>query len=136
MGDYNVFTYQNTKTAYASLKKLIGNEAFKQQTYGGITTYTLNLENGSVLDLGFNGKIIIKEKDGSLYHYDIKGNGSVEGTIFILDISGDQKNQEMKITLDQKDVMKIDLYVQSNLKETSSTPSLNPPDGAKIVDYN
>ncbi|MDD2216727.1 MAG: copper amine oxidase N-terminal domain-containing protein, partial [Eubacteriales bacterium] len=107
MGDYNVSTYQNTKTAYASLKKLIGNEALKQQTYGGITTYTLNLENGSVLDLGFNGKIIIKEKDDSLYHYDINGNGSVEGTIFILDISGDQKNQEMKMTFDQKDVIKM-----------------------------
>ena len=136
MGDYNISTYQDINTAYASLKKLIGNEAFKQQTKGGITTYTLNLENGSILDLDFKGNIIIKEKAGSLYHYDMEGNGSVEGTIFILDISGDQKNGEMKMTLDQKDVIKMVLYVQSNLTETSETPSLNPPAGAKIVDYN
>lgn len=136
VGDYNVSTYQNIKTAYTSLKKLIGNEAFIQQTKAGITTYTLNLKNGSALDLNFDANIIIKEKDGSLYHYDVNCYGSIEGTSLNLNLSGDQKNGEMKITLDQKDVMKIDMYVQSNLKETSSTPSLNPPDGAKIVDYN
>ena len=64
--------------------------------------------------------------NGSLATEEFKGS---------LDLSGDQKNAKYTMTFDIKDIMNAEMKVDSHITETSKTPDVNPPAGAKILDY-
>jgi len=155
-------TYQDIKTTYTFLKNLIGDQSFAKKTAGGYVTYTLNINQVSVLaaltktalsegisedtmdltELGdllntskIGANIMIKEKAGSLYEYGLKGSCSLEDVNCSFDMTGNQKNADGKITIDQKDVMKMMIEVESHISETSSAPDLSLPADAVVVDY-
>jgi hypothetical protein len=159
---FTVSTYEDTKMGYELIKSLIGDDAFKKSTNGSITTYTLNLNQASVLaaitktalsnglttdtfnmtDLGslldgtqVSSTIVIKEKAGSLYNYSVKGSAVVEDATCSLDMSGDQMNVACNVTFDQKDVMKMIIDVESHIKESATAPDLTLPANAVVVDY-
>lgn len=154
--------YQDIKTTYAFLKNLIGDEAFSKKTAGSYITYTLNINQVSVLaaltktalaegiskdsldmtELGdllntskIGANIMIKDKAGSLYEYGLKGSCSLEDVNCSFDMTGDQKNAEGQMTIDQKDVMKMMIEVESHITETSGAPDLSLPADAVVVDY-
>ena len=155
-------TYQDLKASYSFLKVLIGNDAFQTRTTGNITTHTLNLdvlsiagamtktaltegipaddpdltEIGDLLkysNIGAN--IIIREKGDTLYNYAIKGSCILPELSCSFDMSGDSKNVECKMTADLKDLMKMNMEVESHVAETSQAPDLSLPADAVIVDY-
>lgn len=155
-------TYQDMKTTYTFLKNLIGDEAFARKTAGSYVTYTLNITQVSVLaaltktalaegiskdtmdltEVGdllntskIGANIMIKEKAGSLYEYGLKGSCSLEDVNCSFDMTGDQKNAVGQITVDQKDVMKMMMEVESHITETSNAPDLSLPADAVVVDY-
>lgn len=155
-------TYQDMKTTYTFLKNLIGDEAFARKTAGSYVTYTLNITQVSVLaaltktalaegiskdtmdltEVGdllntskIGANIMIKEKAGSLYEYGLKGSCSLEDLNCSFDMTGDQKNAVGQITVDQKDVMKMMMEVESHISETSTAPDLSLPADAVVVDY-
>jgi hypothetical protein len=155
-------TYQDMKVAYTFLKNLIGNDAFKQQTASGITTYSLSLNGSSILsallktvsaegitmdsvdisdfgdivkNMNISSDITIKEKNGTLYSYDIKANGEMEMGSFSLAMSGDQRNAVVNMTIDQENIMKMVISADSKLTETTKKPILDLPPDAKVVDY-
>jgi len=155
-------TYQDMKTTYTFLKNLIGDGAFTRKTTGSYVTYTLNMTRGSVLaaltktalavgisndtmdltEIGellntskIGANIMIKEKAGSLYEYGLKGSCSLEDVNFSFDMTGDQKNAEGQITIDQKDLVKMMIEVESHITETSTAPDLSLPTDAVVVDY-
>ncbi len=155
-------TYQDIKITYSFIKNLIGDTAFTKKTEGSYTTYTLSLNQTSVLaamtktalsegipkdamelkELGdllnessFGGTVMIKEKGGSLYEYDLKGNCALEDINCSFDMKGNQKNAEGNITIDQKDFIKMVVDVESHITETSVKPDLSLPKDAVVVDY-
>lgn len=155
-------TYQDIRTAYSFLKNLIGDSAFSKKTAGSYTTYSLNLNQTSILaamaktalDAGiskdamdlteigelintssFDSSIMIREKAGSLQEYSFKGNYSGEELSCSFDMKGDQKNAAGTISIDQKDEMKMSIEVESRITETSGKPDLNLPKDAVLVDY-
>lgn len=157
-----VSTYEDAKMGYELAKSLIGDEAFKKSTSGNITTYSLNLNQASVLaaiaktalsngmttddfdmtDLGalldgtqVSSTIVIKDKAGVLYNYSIKGSAVVEDANCSFDMSGDQMNVVCNMTFDQKDVMKLIIDVESHIKESATAPDLTLPANAVVVDY-
>lgn len=158
----DVATYQDMKTAYTFLKYLIGDDAFKTKTAGTFKTYTLDLNQASVIaalaktalaegisvdsldmvelkdllnDNDFSASFIIKDKGESLYSYDVKGTCSTEELNFAFNMSGDQKNTKVGMTMDQKDLMKMIMNVESHISETSKVPDLELPADAKVVDF-
>ncbi|HYE67640.1 MAG TPA: copper amine oxidase N-terminal domain-containing protein [Anaerovoracaceae bacterium] len=155
-------TYQDMKTTYTFLKNLIGDGAFAKKTAGSYVTYTLNITQVSVLaaltktalaegiskdtmdltEVGdllntskIGANIMIKEKAGSLYEYGLKGSCSLEDVNCSFDMTGDQKNAEGQITIDQKDLVKMMIEVESHITETSKAPDLSLPSDAVVVDY-
>lgn len=155
-------TYQDIKTAYAFMNNLIGDSAFTKKTAGSYTTYSLNFNKTSVLaamaktalDTGlskdamdltelsellnsgsFDANIMIKEKAGLLQEYSLKGNCAVEEMSFSFDMKGDPKNTAGKMSIDQKDVIKMIIDVESRITETSNKPDVSIPKDAVVVDY-
>jgi hypothetical protein len=58
-----------------------------------------------------------------------------EETTLIFDMAGDQKNAEGQFTFDQKDLMKIVMEIDSQVRETSTPPDLTLPADAVIMEY-
>ncbi|MEL7658053.1 MAG: hypothetical protein AAGU75_19330, partial [Bacillota bacterium] len=83
----------------------------------------------------FGADIMIQEKSGSLYRYELKGNYSDEDINCTYDMAGNQKNTEGNVTIDMKDIMKMIIDVESHLYETSQSPDLSLPADAKVVEY-
>lgn len=158
----DVSAYQDIKATYTILKNLVGDSAFKKSTSGGIDTYTLDLNQTSIvaalaksaldegvskdsLDLteigdllkksNFSGNITIQEKSGTLYGYQMKCSGAAEGNTFAVNMTGDQKNANVDMTIDAKDVMKMIVKVDSQVTETTKKPNVDLPSGAKVVDF-
>lgn len=161
-GTMDIGTYDDTVTTYQFLKNLMGDEAFSKITSGGTTTYTLNVNKTSIvaamaktaltegvsvdkLDLSeaadminsgtINANITIKEKAGSLSGYDLKADCVFDDVACNFVLVGDQLNATVKMTFDQKDVIKLTGEVESHIKATSEAPDLSLPADAKIVDY-
>lgn len=160
----NVSSYGDIKAVYGFAKNLIGDEAFWTQTGGSTTIYTLSLtkdsiykamaaaalseglpEGTSVKDLkdlqeGLNSietlqsNIVIREK-GDYVSYKVNGSLAIEGFKGSLDLSGDHKNANYTMTFGIEDLMNAEIKMDSHLEETSETPDVNPPAGAKILDY-
>lgn len=165
LDDMDTSTYENIKAGYVFLKNLAGDEAFRTETTGSIKTHTLKIDRKAILsamvgtalsegipdiasaseDAGgledledlasFEVNLTIKEKGGLLYNYDINGSFAAEGIDGSFEAAGDQKNADTQMTLDIRDVMKMDINVESHMKETSKAPDLNPPSDAVIVEY-
>ena len=163
--DMDVSTYENIKSGYALVKNLIGDNAFKTETSGSIETHTLKidkkavlaaivqtalsegipggaLEPGDMKDLedladlaNFEVDLTIKEKEEKLYNYDINGSFSAEGIDCSFAAAGDTMNANTQMALDMKDVLKMDISVESHMKETLKAPDLTPPSDATIVEY-
>ncbi|WP_051280482.1 stalk domain-containing protein [Anaerovorax odorimutans] len=160
--DVNVNTYNDIKTAYSFAKDLIGDTAFKTTKSGSITTYTLDLSKTSILsslaktaikegvstdsmDLdslkdtlsnsNFNATITIKEKNGVLNDYSLKGNCTTDDIQFSLDMSGDHKNSDVKMTINQEDKFNINIKANSSITETTEVPNVEVPTDAKVVDF-
>ncbi len=158
----DISTYQDIQSTYLFLKNLIGDEAFTKKTAGSYVTYNLNLNQTSVLaalaktalsegiskdsldltELGdmlnssnLEAKIMIQEKAGSLYKYELEGDCTFEEIACSFDMTGDQKNTEGQFTIEQKDVMKMMVEVESNVSETSTPPDLSLPADAVIKEY-
>ena len=152
--------YQDMKTTYALCKNLFGDEAFKTNTSGLTKTYTLSIDQASVVaalvktaltegmantdpdfteisdalkDSSFGANIMIGDYNDSLTKYSIKGAFTTEEINGSIDISGTPKTVSEKIVLDQKDAMKISMDMKLNMTETSKTFDLLPPAGADIV---
>lgn len=157
-----VSTYQDIKTTYAFAKNLIGDDAFSKRTAGSYVTYTLNLNQNSVLaamtktaltegvsldtldltELGdqlknssLNAEIMIKDKAGSLQAYSLKGSLALEEFSCSFDMTGDQKNAEGTMSVALKDLFNMTIDIESHIKETSAGPVLSLPEDAVIVDY-
>ena len=155
-------TYQDIKTTYAFVKNLIGDDAFSKKTAGQYVTYTLNLNQSSILaamaktaltgeidkaelDMAaledqlnssdLSADIMIKEKAGSLDEYSLKGSMALEEIGLSFDMEGDQKNTEGRISIDQQDFLLMEIGVESHLTETSEKPDLSLPEDAVVVDY-
>jgi hypothetical protein len=158
----DVNTYEDIQTIYLFMKNLMGDDAFTKRTAGSYETYTLNVNQTSVLAalaktalaVGITGespelteienmlnngkldaKIMIQEKAGSPYKYDIDMNCTFEETTWIFDMAGDQKNAEGQFTFDQKDLMKLVMEIDSHVRETSTPPDLTLPADAVVVEY-
>lgn len=158
----DISTYDKMKVTYAFLKNLIGDDAFSKKTAGSLVTYTLKLDQKSILaalaktaltegiskdllDLSelkdtmdknkIQAEITIKDKAGSLSGYTLKGSVSAEGINCTFDMTGDQKNANGSLTIDQKDVLKMVMKIESKVTETSVMPDLSLPADAVIKDY-
>lgn len=158
----DISTYQDIQSTYVFLKNLIGDEAFTKRTAGSYVTYNLNLNQTSILaalaktalsegiskdtldltELGdmlnsskLEAKIMIQEKAGSLYKYELEGDCTFEEIACNFDMAGDQKNAEGQFMIDQKDVMKMMIEVESHVSETSTAPDLSLPADAVIKEY-
>jgi hypothetical protein len=155
-------TYKDMKTTYAFLKNLIGDDAFGKKTAGSYVTYSLTLNQNTILaamaktaltegisadslnltklgdmlkETNIQADIQIKEKAGSLNGYNLKGSASMEDFSCTFDLSGDQKNANCSMAIDQKDMMKVTMKVESHVAETSGSPDLSLPADAVIKDY-
>ncbi len=162
MKDVDTSTYEGMKTTYALLKSLIGDEAFIKKTAGSYVTYTLDLNKTSIIaamakialtegiskdtldmteiadtlkSVDFGVDLMIKEKNGSLSAYDLKGTCSSEEMNCTFALAGNQKNAEGNITIDMKDAMKMIMDLESHISETSQTPDISLPADATVVDY-
>ncbi|MHC1723301.1 MAG: stalk domain-containing protein [Aminipila sp.] len=158
----DVSSYKDMKTSYTFLKYLIGDEAFTTKTSGDINTYTLDINQASIMaalaktaiaegvtkdsldvkdlekflkESSLNGSLTIQDKSGSLYGYSIKGSGAIEKKgSFAMNITGDQKNAVIDMTLDMDQVMKMAMKAESHVSETTKTPNVEIPAGAKVVE--
>lgn len=132
-------TYGEIQDTYAMLKSYFGNVAFDTRTTGDITTHVLTLTDGTLEDfmedMAFNTNIIIKEKNGKLYHYDMSGNFESEDGTGAFDLSGDSKNVIYDLTIDQKDVMKMSIETESHISETTESPDLSLPEDANVIEF-
>lgn len=160
--DLDAASYQEMKTTYLFLNELFGNDAFDSRTTSGITTNSLVINQETLmnalnnialtegvtedsLDMAEIGEylktselgasITIQEKEGALYHYTVNGNFKSEDGSGLFKLSGDPKNVEYNVTIDQKDTMKIVMSVISHIAETSEAPDLSLPDNATVLDY-
>ena len=158
----DISTYEEMKITYAFLKNLVGDDAFSKKTAGNLVTYTLNLDQKSILaamaktaltegvsedslDLSelknaldsskIQSEITIKEKAGSLSGYTLKGDVSAKDINCTFDMTGDQKNANGSLTIDQKDVLKMVMKIETKVTETSDMPDLSLPADAVIKDY-
>lgn len=158
----DINTYDDTKTTYQFLKNLMGDDAFTKKTSGSYTTYTLSLNQASIvaalaktaltegvtvdkLDLSeaadilnsgtIKADIMIKEKAGSVSAYDMKADCAFDDITCSFDLTGDQMNAKVNMTFEQKDVFMMTGLVESHISATSQTPDLSLPADAKIVDY-
>lgn len=159
-GTMDITTYDDIKTTYQFMKNLIGDDAFTKKTAGSAVTYTLNVNKASIvaaiaktaltervpidkpdtfLDMINSGKInaiiIIKEKASALSGYELKADCAFDDFTCNFGLSGDQLNSIVKMTFDQKDVVKLTGEVESHVKESSTAPDLSLPANAKIIDY-
>lgn len=158
----DVSAYKDMKTSYTFLKYLIGDEAFTTKASGGINTYTLDINQTSIMaalaktaitegvtndsldikdlekflkESNLKASLTIQDKGGSLYGYSIKGSGAIEKKgSFAMDITGDQKNAVIDMTLDMEEVMKMAIKAESHVSETTKTPNVEIPAGAKVVE--
>lgn len=163
MNTGDVESYANIKIGYAFMKNLIGNEAFKSTTSGTVTTHTLNLNKSDILaaisktalaegvkadsadmaeitktlnEMSLNTNIVIKEKNGKLYNYDMNGDFSFDGVKVTLDIAGDTLSSTVKMAFEQPDMIKMSIKADSKYTETTKTVDLKLPADAKVLDYN
>lgn len=158
----DVSAYKDMKTSYTFLKNLMGDDAFKTKTTGAINTYTLDVNQASIMsalaktaitqgvtkdsldikdlekflnESKLNANITIQDKNGSLYGYSIKGSGAIEKKgSFAMNISGDQKNAVIDMDLDMEQLMKVGIKAESHISETTKTPNVEIPAGNKVVD--
>lgn len=162
-GNWDVNTYKNINIGYALLKNLLGDEAFKTTTSGTIKTHTLELNKTQILSaaaktaltegipstsanltemsakleaMDLSGNIMIRDKSGTLYDYSLKGSGSYDKNFLNFDLSGNNLNSLITMDLVLKDTMKMSIEADSRLVQTTKTPDLTLPEGAKVVDYN
>jgi len=161
-GVMDISTYGDMKAAYALAKNLIGDEAFRTKTAGNIKTHTLKIDKNAIYSAlirtaiseefpdGFSelGDLVgladlanltlnltITEKGNALDTYRFNGNLSIEGIKCSINTAGDKLNTDVQMTLDMKDVMKIDVKAKSHMTKSSKAPDLNLPSGATVLDY-
>lgn len=155
-------TYEDAKIMYDFMKNLIGDEAFTTKAEGTMTTYSLKLDQKAVLaavaksalsagvsessfdvtdtaellkTLKLDSNIVIKERSGKLYNYDINGTMTVEKYNIGLDMSGDSLNVLFNMTFDQPDMMSMTMKMESHVKESATGPNLKLPADAVVKDY-
>lgn len=164
-GVTDVSTYEDIKTAYAFAKILIGDEAFRTKTDGRIKTHTLKIDKDAIYsamvktalsegipdsasepggamslkDLEDLASLVlnltIKEKGDALDTYRFDGSFAMEGIDCSFNAAGDKMNADVRMVLDMKDIMKMDIHTESHMAKTSKVPDLNPPSGATILEY-
>ena len=155
-------TYKEIQTAYAFMKNLMGDQAFRSQTSGSITTHTLTLDQTKILaamaktalelgittdaaemaemaetlkDANIKADIVIKESKDALYNYSMKASGGDETVSLTMDISGDTYNSDISMNMEMTGLMKLVMEMDSKVTETSKKPDLTVPAGAKVIDY-
>ncbi len=159
--DADTATYQDMKTAYTFMKELVGDDAFRTQTSGNTNTYTLKIGKVDILEAAaktvlkegvpedalksdidsfldggsFKLDVSIKDKAGKLEHYDLDGTVSLDDVKGTFKLSGDQKSGEGQFSIDMKDMMKMDMSIETQVSETSKKVDLALPENALIVDY-
>ncbi len=161
MDDLDVSSYQEIKAGYALLKNLVGDQAFRTRTSGATTTYTLSLDQTSVLaaiaktaletgvpsgaadandvaaflkDTNLKADLTIQARDKVLQSYDVKASADTTDGSFAVGVSGDAYNTKLNLTLDIPQLMKMTMNMDSKIAETTKTPDLTLPAGAKVVD--
>lgn len=158
----DVSAYKDMKTSYTFLKYLIGDDAFTTKTSGDINTYTLDINQTAIMaalaktavaegvtndaidlkeletflkESKLSANLTIQDKGGSLYGYSIKGSGSIEKKgSFAMNITGDQKNAVIDMTLDMEELMKMAIKAESHISETTKKLNVEIPAGAKVVE--
>lgn len=160
-GDVN--TYNDMKTAYAFMKNMIGDEAFKTTTSGANTTYSLKLDKNSItaaitktaleeklnVDLAdvneminvlketdLSADIVIRDKNDQLDSYSINYKLAYDQMKMNLDMSGSLMSSTIEMHIDAPSMGQMTVKAASKYVETSKTPNLSLPEGAKIIDYN
>lgn len=163
METWEVDSYSGIQHGYAFLKNLMGDEAFRSGTSGTVTTHTLHIDQTKILaamaetaldagiqadtadmaevaeslrDLNLKADITVKEKGDVLYNYTMSASGGNELMALDFDLSGDSYTAVGNMMMEQKGIMKLMMEFDSKLTETSKTPDLTLPAGAKLVDYN
>jgi hypothetical protein len=158
----DIDTYKEIQTAYAFMKNLMGDQAFRSQTSGSITTHTLTLDQTKILaamaktalemgitteaaemaemaetlkDANIKADIVIKESKDALYNYSMKASGGDETISLILDMTGDTYNSDLFMSMEMIGFMKLVMEMDAKVVETTKTPDLTLPTGAKIIDY-
>jgi hypothetical protein len=158
----DIDTYKEIQTAYAFMKNLMGDQAFRSQTSGSITTHTLTLDQTKILaamaktalemgitteaaemaemaetlkDANIKADIVIKESKDALYNYSMKASGGDETVSLILDMTGDTYNSDLFMSMEMIGFMKLVMEMDAKVVETTKTPDLTLPTGAKIIDY-
>jgi len=162
MNSGTVDSYQEMKLGYAFMKNLMGDQAFSTAVSGSDTIHTLDLDKADILAamgkaaltegvqldsavmsemteafraIELNADIMIKETNGKLSGYEMKGGLSAEGMDCTFSQTGGPRSASMEMMLQQQDMMTMTISAASQYTETSRTPDLALPAGAQVLDY-
>lgn len=162
MNSGTVDSYQEMKLGYAFMKNLVGDQAFSTVASGSDSIYTLKLDKMDILAamaeaamnegvqldsavmsemndafraMALNADITIKETNGKLASYEMKGTLSAEDIDCTFSQIGGPQSASLNMTMQQQDMMTITMSITSQYVETSKTPDMSLPAGAQILDY-
>jgi hypothetical protein len=159
----DIDAYNNAKTLYALLKNLIGDDAFSKTNSGTASTYSLKLNplavthafaktaliegipllqsdlvqiKESLDSVDFNLDILINSNNNKLGSYNLVGDLAYQDTKANFTLSGTQMSANMEMGVIAKDMLEINMILNSLREETTKAVDLSLPAGSKIIDYN